>query len=146
MDLSDETQPEAPVSSSGAADARADDVALELMKQLITLASGVLALSATFIDKLRGATPWLLVILALSWLTLIASVFCGLETISAIVKSRLEPEENDWSTGRGKTYARVSKYTFVAGIALFAMVALLSILFAPTDESEESPRVFIQTN
>ncbi|MGC2419002.1 MAG: hypothetical protein WA434_14770, partial [Candidatus Acidiferrales bacterium] len=37
-------------------DSDAHQIALELMKQLITLASGIVALSATFIEKL-GLNP-----------------------------------------------------------------------------------------
>ena len=46
---------------------KADEAALELMKQLITLASGVLALSAAFVDKLPKAPQYLLSLLFLSW-------------------------------------------------------------------------------
>lgn len=133
-------------SSGGLGSARADDVALELMKQLITLASGVLALSATFIEKLRGTPGYLLILLALSWLALIVSVFCGLQTISAIVKTRLEPDESDWSQGYGKACARLSKYAFVVGIALFATVALLSVLTAPARGPEQPLEINMRTD
>jgi hypothetical protein len=107
---------------------RADEVALELMKQLITLASGVLALSATFVEKLQLVPVYLPIILALSWGALVLSVFGGLQAISAIVKSRLDPEESDWSEGYGKVRARIAKYAFIVGISLFAVVALGSLL------------------
>jgi hypothetical protein len=107
---------------------RADDVAIELMKQLITLASGVLALSATFVEKLQLVPVYLPIILALSWCALVLSVFGGLQAISAIVKSRLDPEESDWSEGYGKVRARIAKYAFIVGISLFAVVALGSLL------------------
>jgi len=107
-------------------DIEAHKVALELMKQIITLASGVLALSATFLEKLSSMSFLLLIVLAVSWLALLVSVFFGLETISAIVKSRLDPDYQ-WSKGYGKDSARISKYTFVGGIALFALFAFLSL-------------------
>src|SRR6185295_15997949 len=95
----------------------AAEAALELMKQLITLSSGVLALSATFIEKLEPAGPLLVGALILAWLALVVALAAALETISAIVKSRLEPAF-DWSTGRGRTSAVISKYSFVIGIVL----------------------------
>jgi hypothetical protein len=101
-------------------------VALELMKQLITLASGVLALSATFIEKFGVIPRPALLLLGLSWLSLVLSVFFGLETISAIVKSRLNPTQL-WSEGRGKHTAIVCKYSFVVGIFLFAGFAILTL-------------------
>jgi hypothetical protein len=105
----------------------AHESALELMKQLITLASGVLALSATFLAKVSFTRWWLVALLAASWLALLISVFCGLETISAIVKSRLN-QEYDWSRGYGRRCALISKYAFVAGISIFALFAIVSLL------------------
>ena len=107
----------------------AADTALELMKQLITLSSGVLVLSATFIGNFSTASALLLTVLAAAWVFLTIAVLAGLETISAIVKSRLFPEY-DWSRGRGQTTARVSKYSFVAGLALFAIFAFLTLFSA----------------
>jgi hypothetical protein len=101
----------------------AADAALELMKQLITLSAGVLALSATFIEKLEPQGVLSIAGLVIAWLALVVSLIAALDTISAIVKSRLKPEF-DWSTGRGQRAAGVSKYSFVVGIALVAAVAL----------------------
>jgi len=107
---------------------KADEAALELMKQLIALASGVLALSATFVGRLQDTSVYHLSLLALSWLSLVISIFFGLQTLSAIVQSRLTPDESDWSTGYGQMSAKISKYGFVIGIALFAVFAFLSLL------------------
>ena len=115
----------------------AGDTALELMKQLITLSSGVLVLSATFIDKFRWSSWWHLAVLVVSWLCLILAVLMGLETISAIVKTRLEPEEHDWSSGRGLNTARASKYGFVLGIGLFAFFAFLTMFSTSVPSSPE---------
>lgn len=101
----------------------AADAALELMKQLITLSSGVLALSAAFIEKLEPVGPWYVGALLLAWVALVVALIAALETISAIVKSRLKPEF-DWSIGRGRTAAAISKYSFVIGIVLVAGVSL----------------------
>jgi len=111
----------------GLKDSDAHQIALELMKQIITLASGVVALSATFLDKLQaGAVS--LGLLGLSWVALVVSIFFGLQTISAIVKSRLDPEHQHWSRGSGQTFARISKYAFVAGIFLFAIFAFVLLI------------------
>lgn len=104
----------------------AADTALELMKQLITLSSGVLALSATFIGNFSTTRALYLSMLVAAWVSLTLAVLTGLETISAIVKSRLLPEY-DWSCGRGLKTARISKYSFVVGLALFAIFAFLTL-------------------
>jgi hypothetical protein len=114
----------------------AHQIALELMKQIITLASGVVALSATFLEKLNiGTLPML--ILGLSWSALIVSILYGLQAISAIVKSRLN-STREWSRGRGQNFARTSKYAFVTGISLFALFALSLFVLTQHPESTYS--------
>jgi hypothetical protein len=121
------------VDPSGTNRTNADEAALELMKQLIALASGVLALSATFIGELAAQTIYLIIVLALAWLSLLVSIFFGLETISAIVKSRLDSND-EWSKGRGKNTARISKHTFTTGIGLFAIFAFVSLISPSKNE------------
>jgi hypothetical protein len=100
----------------------AHKIALEFAKQIISLSSGVLALSATFIKELPNANNCQLVLLAISWISLAVAIFSGLQTISAIVKSRLN-SDYDWSKGAGKNFAITSKYSFFIGIILFALFA-----------------------
>jgi hypothetical protein len=121
-------------------DTDAHQIALELMKQLITLSSGVIVLGATFLEKFGADSMIHRVLLGLSWLALVTSIFCGLQTISAIVKSRLN-SEHQWSEGSGKVYARASKYAFVVGIFLFATFAFLSFV-APSPPSSPTGSLF----
>ncbi len=102
--------------------------ALELLKQLITLSSGVLAVSAAFIANFFPGSVVQILILVGSWACLAASVYSGLQAMSAIVQSRLTPGL-PWSKGLGEKYATASKYFFVAGLILFAVFALVSFLF-----------------
>lgn len=104
----------------------AHTVALELLRQLITLSAGVLALSATFIGQFQSTSGCRLLVLFLAWALLASSVFFGLEAISAIVQSRLRNDEA-WSKGEGRRYGLLSKYMFVAGLAAFALFALLTL-------------------
>jgi len=121
----------------------AADAALELMKQLITLSSGVLALSATFIEKLEPVGALSIGGLIIAWLALVVALIAALQTISAIVKSRLKPEF-DWSTGYGQKAAAVSKYSFVIGIVLVAAVALGSWVRGRPPESRPVPILYIR--
>ena len=105
----------------------AHKIAMELMKQLITLASGVLVLSATFLERLKEVPAYLFIPLAMSWIVLIVTILFGLETISVIVKSCLR-KDDAWSEGRGRISAKISKYSFVIGITLFAIFAFLSLV------------------
>jgi hypothetical protein len=102
----------------------AGDAAIDLMKQLITLAAGVLALSATFLEKIGPMSHWLLAILALSWFALTISVLGGIQTMSAVVKSRLDGNDA-WSERPSKQFASTAKYGFIVGISLFLVFAFL---------------------
>lgn len=108
---------------------RADETALELMKQLITLASGVLALSATFIARLRDIRPLLLILLAVSWLALLISVFFGLQAIASIVEGRMNRGDDGDSIEEVTKKARVAKFGFLIGIAMFAAFAFGSLIY-----------------
>jgi hypothetical protein len=99
----------------------AADAALELLKQLITLSSGMIAVSAAFADKfLSGhAVDWLL---PTSWFLLAVSVVSALVGISAIIKSHLRPEF-PWHEGVGRTSTWVSRSAFVLGVLCFGAFA-----------------------
>ena len=128
------TKDEVPESIDSKNDAH--QIALELIKQLITLSSGVLALSATFIDKFKSDSPWILIILILSWFSLIISILAGIQTISIIVQSRLL-NIIDWSKDVGQRYASISKYSFVLGVVLFAAFALISFILHPSQSTQQ---------
>src|SRR5712692_1966781 len=81
---------------------------LELLKQLIGLAAGVIALSAAFADKLAPHFGVAARGLGASWLMLIASLFFGLQAMSALVKSLKEPDFS-WAADALRRNARLSK-------------------------------------
>ena len=118
----------------------ASDAALELIKHLITLSSGVLALSATFVTRITDdANRWTLLLLGVAWLALTVSVVAGLQAVSAIVKSRLDGNE-EWSIGYGKGAAIASKYAFVVGLASVAAFAFATLVADPsTTEKTTTP-------
>jgi hypothetical protein len=125
---------------------RADETRLELMKQLITLASGVLVLSATFIARLPDIRLLLLIPLAVSWLALLVSVFFGLQAIASIVEGRLNPGDEDESFEQVTQRARVAKYGFLIGIAMFAAFAFGSLIYPEKRESAAGGTQVIITN
>ncbi|MCL4518980.1 MAG: hypothetical protein M1587_07265, partial [Thaumarchaeota archaeon] len=116
-------------------DSKADAAALELMKQLIALASGVLALSAAFADKLPKVPIYVLFLLLASWIALVVSISFGLKTISAIVKSRLN-FDTEWSRGAGRTFGKLCRYGFLTGLILFASFAFVSLIFPSSKGGE----------
>jgi hypothetical protein len=125
--------------------AEAGPIALELMKQLITLSSGVLALSAAFLDKFRVSHSWEYLPLIISWVLLIASLITALNVISAMVQSRLKPER-EWHTGRAKLFGRISKIAFVLGISSFGLFALLATWSTTAVSSQETGQGVVVVN
>ncbi len=104
----------------------ASDAALEFTKHLITLSSGVIAFSVTFVAKFEGTPTWSYCILALSWVVLAVSVATAINTVSNIVMSRLHTND-DWST-EGKNAATWSRWSFLVGLGLFASFGLIALL------------------
>ena len=103
----------------------ADSTALELLRQLITLASGVLVLSSTFVDKLWSPNVMLQALLAATWIILAGSIVAGLQAMSAMVQGALRPEF-PWAKDAIRNWAAGSKWAFIIGIALFAVYAFLA--------------------
>lgn len=109
---------------------REDDshiVVVDFAKQLITLASGVIALSATFIPDFAILTSAQLAILGCSWIALTCSILFSLLSISAVIASRSDPL-NYWSMPASRKFARIGMYVFLAGISLFAFFAFAVLL------------------
>lgn len=107
----------------------AHEVALEWLKQIITLSSGIIVLSATFIGTIFKQMNWSIWLLVLSWVLFLVSIVFALETISVITQSRIE-ENQEWSKGKGRVYAKVAKWLFLTGIFLFILFALFNFLFS----------------
>jgi hypothetical protein len=104
---------------------KAMDMALELVKQIITLASGILVLSATFLPNIKSLTSIPLGILLLSWITLIISIVLGIQTISAFVQNKLD-NSDEWAEGSGKKYAKWCRNLFIIGISIFVFFAIFT--------------------
>jgi hypothetical protein len=106
---------------------KAENLALDWVKQIITLASGVVALSVTFIENLVKNVNCLLILLVLSWALLILSIIYGLSTISNFIAYNLG-SLSDWSSGVCKKNASACKWFFISGIGVFALFGTLMII------------------
>jgi len=135
------TEHSAPVTENSGPNKRetdATETTLELLKQLIALSSGVLALSATFLEKFWSDRIELQALLALSWALLMVSTICGLQAISSMVQFLRHPDFA-WSADALRKWARASKWCFVAGIASFAIFAFLAALTSTSAGTKVSP-------
>jgi 5'-nucleotidase (lipoprotein e(P4) family) len=113
---------------------------LELLKQLIGLAAGVIALSAAFADRLAPHFGIAAGGLAASWLMLITSLFFGLRAMSALVKSLKEPDFS-WAADALRRNARFSKDFFFYGILLFAASAFWTMALDRPRQAESTHSV-----
>lgn len=113
-------------------------IALELMKQIITLSTGLIGLSAAFVASILSKLSIIsLILLVITWIVLLVAILLSLETVSAIVQSRLNSDIS-WSRGKSQLLAKVSKYLFTAGIAIFAAFSVVTVLTTPISAVDDS--------
>jgi hypothetical protein len=116
---------------------KALDIALELIKQLITLSSGILAISATFLPKINEISILSFIILAVAWLALILSIIAGSHTISIMVNSQINGDM-EWYSGSGQLYGKACKWLFIIGLATFTIFAISMIVSGQPSDPEST--------
>jgi hypothetical protein len=85
--------------------------AQDATKQLITLATGTIALTITFVNDLAKAAPgWSLYVLALGWLSYLVSVVCGVMTLMLLTGAVRDPN----ATVDAPDVAQMAKLQFVS--------------------------------
>jgi hypothetical protein len=127
--------------TNGGGSGNTDDahkVALEWLKHLITLCSGVLVISATFVRALFEEPSWTLIILLVSWGLLIASIITSLDTISRITGSRIN-NDRAWAGEPGRRLAAAARFCFISGITAFAAFALINSAIVLVDDEKGEP-------
>ncbi|MFC2141247.1 hypothetical protein ACFLQP_03010, partial [Acidobacteriota bacterium] len=103
----------------------AHNIALEWIKQIITLSTGIIVLSATFITTIFNKLNWSIGLLIISWILLLLAIIFGLETISVITNSRIH-QDMLWTKGSGKKKIKATKWLFINGISFFIVFALIN--------------------
>jgi hypothetical protein len=107
----------------------AHNVALEWLKQIITLSSGIIVLSATFIGSIFKKLNWSVSLLVLSWVLFVLAIVFALETMSVITQSRISGNQ-EWIKGRGRNYARDAKRLFIAAVSVFMVFTLINFFIS----------------
>jgi hypothetical protein len=97
--------------------------AQDLNKLLISLSSGVIAISAAFAERLSTGVGLAILFLILSWLSLTISIFFGINSLSKVLHSKKTNVEN-W---HDLIYPplRKSNWFFFIGVALLIVYASL---------------------
>jgi hypothetical protein len=109
---------------------KAFEFAQETTKQLLTLATGILALTITFLHDLAANAPtWSVYVLALGWLASLVSVVAGVLTLMTLTGNIVNPAFDVYEPNT-RSMAKIQFLAFVAGTALtivFGVAAAIRI-------------------
>jgi hypothetical protein len=110
---------------------KAFDFALSTTKQVVSLSTGVLALTITFLnDIVSGVGETALFLLTLSWLLFLISVVAGVLTMMSLTGNLSKSEKNDQLSiyeGSIKTFSRVQMTAFLLGISLAVIFGIIGL-------------------
>lgn len=103
---------------------RSFDLAVDITKQVVTLATGLIALSITFLKDVADAeSVGQVSVLAISWLAFLGSIVCGLGTLMTLAGHQAKPPQD-----RPSINARNVKIFAITQIALFGVGMALTVL------------------
>lgn len=102
----------------------AQDLTKDLIKLLISLASGVIAISAAFIEKLSTGVGFSIVTLYLAWVSLVVSIFFGVKSLSKLVHAQ-QTDANNWYNITLPPMRKCWLY-FQAGVILLVVYASIA--------------------
>jgi hypothetical protein len=108
-------------------DAKTLDFAQELVKQLLTLATGIVTVTLTFFDQVldeAARTGWPATLLKVSWCVLALSICAGLLALMALTGGLAARTPLDINSPQQRRFARVQASSFALGIGL-AITAVL---------------------
>ncbi len=104
---------------------RAQEATQDFLKLIISLASGVLALSVTFIAKFFEGAGSAIFILFTSWVLLALSIYFGIRSLTILTRCIMNDTEKWWNQIVGS--ARGCWWCFQAGI--FALIIFAGAVF-----------------
>ena len=109
-------------------DGRKDSIKIvqDITKQLITLASGILALSATFLRSIVGSSPTAICLICTSWILITASIVFGILTLSSLVNKLKNNKYEPFATPT-TIPAIIQWVTFIAGITFFWIFVIVNL-------------------
>ena len=112
-----------------AREAKTLDFAQELIKQLLTLATGIVTVTLTFFDQVLGQaakTGWPATLLKASWCVLGVSICAGLLALMALTGGLAARTPLDINSPQQRRFAVVQASSFALGIALAILAVLLA--------------------
>jgi vacuolar-type H+-ATPase subunit I/STV1 len=111
---------------------KAFDFAQESTKLVITLATGVVALSITFMtDFARTASLAARIVMAVSWLFYIVSIICGVLTMYTLTGKLTSQRPDELPSPRGGSiivWAGGQLLAFVGGIVVTVVAGVIALI------------------
>lgn len=109
-------------------DGKKDSIKLvqDITKILITLATGILTLSATFLQNIVGDCPTSKFLIFVSWILITLSITAGIFTLSSLI-NLLKNNKYEPFAPQTKAPAIIQWITFVAGVTLFWIFVIVNI-------------------
>jgi hypothetical protein len=112
-----------------AREAKTLDFAQELIKQLLTLATGIVTVTLTFFDQVLGQaakTGWPATLLKASWCVLGLSICAGLLALMALTGGLASRTPLDINSPQQRRFAVVQASSFALGIGLAVLAVLVA--------------------
>jgi hypothetical protein len=109
---------------------KAFDFAIDTSKQLLTLATGIIALTVTFAKDVTGDTSGCAdVLLAVAWVLYILSIVAGVGTLMTLTGNLERPQSAEASiyAGNIKLFAGCQVGTFLLGIVLTVVFGVIAL-------------------
>jgi hypothetical protein len=117
----------------------------DITKQVLALATGIVALSATFIEKILSGAIHDLLLLFLSWLVFTISVIAGILTLSSLVYNLKRDKYDPFATAT-TIPAVIQWISFILGIVLFIVFISLNINSSSNSFRHITPHKYHMTN
>jgi len=114
---------------------RAQDSTKDLVKLIMSLALGLLALSGTFASRMSEGAGVAIALLYTSWGALIACIFYGIKSLSVQAKCIMSGSPNWWSVTIAP--AKLSWRSFKIGILLMILYGAVIAGFAALSGADE---------
>ena len=112
-----------------AREAKTLDFAQELIKQLLTLATGIVTVTLTFFDQVLGPAAkagWPATLLKASWCVLGLSICAGLLALMALTGGLASRTPLDINSPQQRRFAVVQASSFALGIGLAVLAVLVA--------------------
>lgn len=114
---------------------KAYDFAADLIKQIISLATGVLTLTLAFYDSFLKTTSTPTGLMVASWIVFVLSILAGIMALMALTGGLTATAEPNLRSFDQQVYAAAQFILFVAAIALMVWAVVASSKALPVTSS-----------